>query len=156
MVQSLDRETKTETKHKLEREKIRIVSPPTSAWGAVPVFLNAPFRPAAWFCKWVRCWSRSIGQNGQAFCHVKGPTAVRKKTTTVMITHRGALDNTQSAVTAAGHLCYAPVSRLCQQISTCHTQLQPLCVSAASAHNFLCTLYRTTAVASEKKKKNTL
>lgn len=56
-----------------------------------------------------------------------------EKTTTVMITHRGALDNTQSAVTAAGHLCYAPVSHLCQQISTCHTQLQPLCVSAASA-----------------------
>lgn len=30
-----------------------------------------------------------------------------EKTTTVMITHRGALDNTQCAVTAAGHLCYA-------------------------------------------------
>ncbi len=78
--QSLNRETKTETKHKLEKEKIRIVSPPTTAWGAIlAVFLNAPFRSAAWLCKWVRCWSRSIGQTGQAFCHVQGPTAVRKK-----------------------------------------------------------------------------
>lgn len=83
----------------------------------------------------------------------EGPYGSEEKTTTAMITHSGALDNTQSAVTAAGHLCYAPVSRLCQQISACHTQLQPLCVSAASVHNFLCTLYRNIC-SFKKKKKN--
>lgn len=82
----------------------------------------------------------------------EGPHGSEEKTTTAMITHSGALDNTQSAVTAAGHLCYAPVSRLCQQISACHTQLQPLCVSAASVHNFLCTLYRN--ICSFRRKKH--